>query len=170
MTTDRDALVRQLEDAFANRALLYWEIYRAFAAEMGADRAAETLAAAIERRGEAAGKALFGRIETPTPRTVADAFLAVSPDGGRLFPHDRIDEPDGGVRIHVRRCPLQDAWRKAGLSDDEQALMCRIAGRFDNGCFGAAGIGFAASTWTPGAAGCCRLHLKPLPERDKSGR
>ncbi len=161
MTTDREILVRQLEDAFANRALLYWEIYRAFAAEIGPDRAAATLAAAIERRGEAAGKALFGRLEMPTPKAVADAFLAVSPDGGRMFLHDRIDEPDGSVRIEVRRCPLQDAWRKAGLTEAEQARMCRIAGRFDNGCFGAAGIGFAARTWEPGASGCCRLHLKP---------
>lgn len=159
--TDRELLVRQLEDSFANRALLYWEIYRAFAAEVGPAKAAELLATAIERRGEAAGQALFGKLGAPTPTAVADAFLAVSPDGGRIFPHDRIDEADGSVRIAVRRCPLKDAWSRIGLSDDELALMCRIAGRFDNGCFGAAGIGVAAETWQPGMGGCCRLHLKP---------
>jgi hypothetical protein len=161
---EREVLARQLEDAFANRALLYWEIYRAFAGELGGDRAAMLLGQAIERRGEAAGRALFGALAERTPKTVADAFLAVSPDGGRMFPHDRRDAADGSVHVTVSRCPLQDAWRKAGLSDDEQALMCRIAGRFDNGCFGAAGIGFAAETWVPGAAGSCRLHLLPTPK------
>ncbi len=167
---DRAVLVRQLADAFANRALLYWEIYRAFAAEMGPARAAEILGQAIERRGEAAGRALFGGLETPTPAAVADAFLAVSPDEGRLFPHTRTDDPDGTVHIGVHQCPLQDAWRKAGLGADEQALMCRIAGRFDNGCFGVAGVGFRTETWAPGRSGCCHLHLSPRPPAPKSGR
>jgi hypothetical protein len=167
---DRDVLVRQLDDAFANRALLYWEIYNAFAAEIGPDRAADILGKAIQRRGEAAGKALFGRIDKPTPAKVADAFLAVSPDDGRLFPHTRTNSPDGSVHVAVSRCPLQDAWRKAGLDEGQQALMCRIAGRFDNGCFGAAGIGFSAETWVPGKDGCCRLHLLPAEADAKSGR
>ncbi len=63
---DRDVLVRQLEDAFANRALLYWEIYKTFAAELGPDRAAELLGQAIERRGEAAGRTLFGGLAERT--------------------------------------------------------------------------------------------------------
>lgn len=167
---ERADLVRQLSDAFANRALLYWEIYRAFAAEIGPDRAAAVLGEAIERRGDAAGRALFGKLAAPTPTAVADAFLAVSPDEGRLFPHDRTDDPDGTVHIGVRRCPLQDAWRKAGLSDEEQTLMCRIAGRFDNGCFGAAGIGFRAETWAPGRSGCCHLHLSPAVSGPQTGR
>jgi hypothetical protein len=161
---DRDRLVAQLDDAFANRALLYWEIYRSFAEELGPAKAEALLARAIERRGAAAGKALFGRLAKATPETVADAFLAVSPDEGRLFPHTRTRTPDGSVEIAVTRCPLQDAWRKAGLTEAEQTTMCRIAGRFDNGCFGAAGIGFSAETWAPGRAGCCRLRLSPAPE------
>jgi hypothetical protein len=59
----------------------------------------------------------------------------------------------------VTRCPLQDAWREAGLGDDDLATLCRIAGRFDHGCFAAAGVRLDAETWTPGRAGCCRLRL-----------
>jgi hypothetical protein len=165
MTTDtsgaRAALVRELDDAFRNRALVTWEIYRELRAELGAERAAAIVGRALERRGAAAGAALFARLPARTPAAVADAFLAVSPDGGRLFPHEVRHDADGAVHIKVTRCPLKDAWVAAGLGGDELATICRIAGRFDTGCFGAAGIGFAADTWTPGSAGCCHLHLLP---------
>jgi hypothetical protein len=154
-------LARELDDAFRNRALIYWSLYEELRAELGAERAAAVLGRAIERRGAAAGAALFAGLRERTPAAVADAFLAVSPDGGRLFPHAVRRDADGAVHIKVTRCPLKDAWAAAGLAPDDMATICRIAGRFDTGCFGAAGIGFAADTWTPGASGCCHLHLLP---------
>ncbi len=155
------SLARELDAAFGNRALIYWSIYEELRAELGPERAATILGRAIERRGAAAGAALFARLPVRTPATVAEAFLAVSPDEGRLFPHEVRRDPDGAVHIKVTRCPLKDAWVAAGLSDADLATICKIAGRFDTGCFGAAGIGFAADTWTAGATGCCHLHLLP---------
>jgi len=155
-------LARELDDAFRNRALIYWSLYEELRAELGAERAAAILGRAIERRGAEAGAALFARLPAPTPEAVAAAFLAVSPDGGRLFPHEVRRDPDGAVHIKVTRCPLKDAWVGAGLGPADLAAICKIAGRFDTGCFGAAGIGFAADTWTPGASGCCHLHLLPV--------
>jgi hypothetical protein len=154
-------LARELDDAFRNRALIYWSLYAELRAELGSERAAAILGRAIERRGAAAGAVLFAGLAARTPDAVAAAFLAVSPDGGRLFPHERHRDPDGTVHIKVTRCPLKDAWVAAGLGDEDLAVLCKIAGRFDTGCFGAAGVGFAADTWTPGASGCCHLHLRP---------
>ena len=157
-------LARELDDAFRNRALIYWSLYEELRAELGPERAAAILGRAIERRGAQAGAALFARLPARTPEAVATTFLAVSPDGGRLFPHEVQRDPDGAVHIKVTRCPLKDAWAAAGLADADLATICQIAGRFDTGCFGAAGIGFAADTWTPGASGCCHLHLLPVRE------
>src|SRR5258708_154749 len=110
-------LARELDDAFRNRALIYWSLYEELRAELGAERAAAILGRAIERRG--------------------------------------------AVHLRVTRCPLKDAGVAAGLGPADLATICKIAGRLDTGCFGAAHIGFAADTWTPGASGCCHLHLLP---------
>lgn len=129
-------LAKELRDSFENRALLYWHIYDELETELGPERA--------ER----------------TPDAVADRFLAASPDQGRLFPTE-IVRRDGEVHIKVTSCPLKDAWAEADLHAQDLAAICRIAGRFDNGLFGACGIRFAADTWQPGSTGCCHLHLRP---------
>lgn len=158
--TDLEAkLTRELDLSHQHRALLYWEIYRELVAEFGAARAETVLARAIEARGRVAGAQLFGKLERRDPESVAAAFLAVSPAEGKLWPHAVERRADGSVAIHVSRCPLKEAWTGAGLTPEQMATMCRIAGRFDNGCFGESGVGFRATTWQPGHAGCCTLEL-----------
>ena len=159
MTEREESLTRELDASHKQRALLYWAIYREMSAELGAQRAETILARAIERRGQAAGAQLFGKLAAPTAVQVAETFLVVSPAGGTLWPHDVERHPGGAVTIRVHRCPLKAAWTEAGLSDGEMTTMCRIAGRFDNGCFGESGVAFEATTWRPGHAGCCTLVL-----------
>ncbi len=157
---DAEKLKRELDDAFKARARLYRAILDELTVEVGAERAEAVLSRAIEKRGVAAGTALFGALEKPTAKDVADRFLAVSPAEGTLYPHTREDR-DGGktVSVKVHRCPLQDAWREDGATDAEIERLCRISGRFDTGCFGASGVAFEATTWTPGSTGCCTLFL-----------
>ena len=158
MAPDRDTLARELREAFAGRALLYDAIDRELTAEIGADRAAEVLGRAIEGRGRAVAAAMFADIDRADPRAVADRFLATSPDGGTMYP-TAVDRVDGAVTIAVQRCPLQDAWRAAGVAPERVARLCRIAGRVDTGLFGATGVKFSAQTWAPGREGCCRIRL-----------
>lgn len=158
---DAKKLTREIDAAFKNRARLYKNMLDALTAELGRARAETVLSAAIETRGAEAGRALFGHMTAPTAAQIADAFLAVSPAEGTLFPHTRAEDAAGRVTISVSRCPLLEAWREDGLPDAEIATLCRIAGTFDTGCFGAAGIGFAAETWAPGKDGCCTLYLGP---------
>lgn len=161
---DPHKLTRELDAAFKNRARLYKNLLDELTAALGPERAEALLVAAIEKRGEEAGRALFAHLSAPNAAQVADTFLAVSPAEGTLFPHTRTQDKAGRVTIAVSRCPLLDAWREDGLSDTEIARLCRIAGRFDNGCFGAAGVAFGAETWTLGKTGCCTLHLGPAAE------
>lgn len=158
LPADRDRLARELREAFAGRALLYDAIDRELTAELGPDRAADILGRAIERRGREVAAAMFADIDRDDPAAVADRFLATSPDGGTMYPTE-IERSGDAVTIAVQRCPLQDAWRASGATPERVARLCRIAGRFDTGLFGATGVRFSAETWTPGREGCCRIRL-----------
>lgn len=158
MAADREKLARELREAFAGRALLYDAIDRELTAEIGADRAAEVLGRAIERRGREVAAAMFADIDRGDPQAVADRFLATSPDGGEMYP-TVVERGGDAVTIAVQRCPLQEAWRAAGTPPERVARLCRIAGRFDTGLFGATGVRLSAETWTPSREGCCRIRL-----------
>ena len=91
----------------------------------------------LERRGAEVASALFKDVP-PDPVAIGDCFLAVSPDEGRMYPHDAERTADR-MTIRVSRCPLKDAWVDGGLPPRRIAALCRIAGAFDRGLFEAAG-------------------------------
>jgi hypothetical protein len=154
-----EILRRELEDAFRNRAHLYRLMLDELTVEVGPVRAEKVLARAVERRGREMAELLFAGTERRA-ESIGERFLEVSPDGGRMYPHDLERLPDG-MTIHVRRCPLKDAWVEAGLDADRIAALCRIAGAFDKGLFEAAGVRFRNETWTPArGGGCCWITLR----------
>jgi L-2-amino-thiazoline-4-carboxylic acid hydrolase len=155
-------LRQELEEAFRARAHFYRAIYDELEAELGAERAEEILARAIERRGRQVAGALFADFTTPDAIAIGERFLSVSPDRGRLYPA-RAERRERGLSISVRRCPLKDAWSDSGLSANRIATLCRIAGAFDKGLFEAAGIRFRNETWCEGRPGCCHIHLDDPP-------
>ena len=59
-----------------------------------------------------------------------------------------------GVDIKFQSGPLKQAFQATGLSDGEVANV-------DNGRFEGAGFEFSAEIWSPGAEGCCLLHIRP---------
>jgi hypothetical protein len=152
-------LRRELADAFRNRAHLYRLMFEVLVERHGAVEAEAVLAEACARRGREVAAALFAGVPAE-PAAVARRFLAVSPDGGDLYPHDVEEEPDS-FAIAVHHCPLKQAWRDVGLPPGDVARLCRIAGAFDRGLFEAAGVAFANSTWTEErGGGCCRIVLR----------
>lgn len=156
--SDTDALRRALDDSFKNRAMLYWTIFQELEAELGADKAETILSRAIYARGKQVAAAAFGKFGPTDARALGEAFLAISPDDGSLFPTE-VERHDDRISFKVKRCPLKEAWDQAGLSDAEKTRICRIAGRFDNGLFESCGVEVATETWKPGMTGCCHIHL-----------
>ncbi len=156
----------QLYASFKHRAMLYFHIYDELQAEVGAERAAEILRRAIERRGREVGQA-FAQYAPNDLNGLCQAFLAGIPDSGHMFsPHiERDDEQQ--LEITLRACPLRDAWQEAGLDDEQVATMCHIAAAIDTGTFEGAGFGFAAKTWQPGSDGCCHLQITPNPSASR---
>ncbi|TIX45689.1 MAG: hypothetical protein E5V36_04810, partial [Mesorhizobium sp.] len=148
-----------LESAFRNRADLYRLFLNELTAELGAEKAEAIMIRIIEQRGKEVAAVAFADFGPNDAPAIGEAFLAVSPDGGRIYPTDVERGPDR-IAFKVRRCPLKDAWVEAGVGDEKLAKLCRIAGAFDRGLFEATGVRFDNVTWTPGhGSGCCHIAL-----------
>lgn len=160
--TDAEAraalLSRELESAFRNRADLYRLMLEELRAEWGPEAAERVMVRAIERRGREVAAA-FGGLGPNDARAIGEAFLKVSPDGGRMYPVE-VERFEGGIAFRVKRCPLKDAWREAGVSAQDLTTLCRIAGAFDRGLFEATGVRFDNTTWHEGhGEDCCHIRL-----------
>jgi hypothetical protein len=154
-----EKLSRELDAAFRNRADLYRLMLDELTADLGAEKAEAVLIRAIEKRGREVAAAAFADFGPNDARKVGEAFLAVSPDDGRMYPTE-VERGETAISFKVKRCPLKDAWVEAGVGDEKLATLCRIAGAFDRGLFEATGIRFENVTWTPGhGSGCCHICL-----------
>jgi len=162
MTDDSERaekLSRELDSAFKNRADLYRLFYEELVAQFGEIQAEAIMVSAVEKRGQEVAQLAFSNFGPNEARKIGEAFLAVSPDGGRMYPTD-VERSDTAITFKVRRCPLKDAWIEAGVSEDRLTTLCRIAGAFDRGLFEATGVHFDNVTWTPGhGSGCCHISL-----------
>ena len=153
-----ETLRQELEASFRNRADLYRLMYTELVAELGLERGEALMLRIVEKRGREVGSGYFKALG-PSALAVGEAFLAVSPDQGRMYPTDVMRRADG-IEFRVKRCPLKDAWRDAGLHNDAIATLCRVAGAFDKGLFEAAGVQFRNATWSAQRGdGCCHILL-----------
>ncbi|RWC91418.1 MAG: hypothetical protein E5V58_26415 [Mesorhizobium sp.] len=154
-----EKLSRELDSAFRNRADLYRLFLDELTAELGGERAEAVMIRTIEQRGKEVAAAAFADFGPNDAPAIGEAFLAVSPDGGRMYPTD-VERNATHIAFKVKRCPLKDAWVEAGVGEEKLATLCRIAGAFDRGLFEATGVRFANVTWTPGhGSGCCHIAL-----------
>jgi hypothetical protein len=154
-----ERLGHELYAAFRNRADLCRLFLEELTAELGAEAAERIMVRVIERRGREVAALAFSKFGPNDARRIGEAFLAISPDGGRLYPTE-VEADATSITFRVQRCPLKDAWLAAGVDEERLATLCRIAGAFDRGLFEATGVRFENVTWTPGhGPGCCHIRL-----------
>jgi len=158
-------LRQRLYDAYKHRAILYYLIYDEMRQEFGAETAAKVLKRAIYRRGRTIGQK-YAQYGPDNLDGLKQAFLSNVPDDGKMFAPAVEESDPEALDIVLQSCPLKDAWQEAELSDEETATLCEIAAEIDQGTFEAAGFTFSASTWQPGADGCCHLHIRPGPSTE----
>lgn len=152
-----ETLRQELESSFRNRADLYRLMHAELVAELGFEKGEALMLRIIEKRGREVGA--FFKAKGPGALAVGEAFLAVSPDQGRMYPTDVVRQADS-IEFRVKRCPLKDAWQEAGLDDATTATLCRVAGAFDKGLFEATGVAFRNETWSAQrGGGCCHIML-----------
>lgn len=153
-----ERLADELEASFRNRADLYRLMLAELSEDFGAGKAESVIVRAIEKRGREVAVA-FNAFRSDQAREIGEAFLAVSPNGGRMYPTEVTRHPDG-ITFCVQRCPLKDAWRDAGVDPITLQTLCRIAGAFDRGLFEATGVRFSNRTWQVGdGEHCCEISL-----------
>ena len=153
-------LREQLYGAYKNRGMMYYHIFQELRKAVGDKKAADIMKGGIYNRGLEIGKK-YEKFAPADLEGLKDAFLAGSADQGKMFQPEVVRCDGEGLDIHMRNCPLREAYEEAGLSDEEIATMCDIAAVVDYGTFEGAGFRFFADTWKPGEAGCCRLHIRP---------
>jgi hypothetical protein len=149
-----------LRRSFNMRAAAYAYMFDVMRERLGTEVALEIGMEATRRMGKEMGKT-FAEFGPANLRGLKDAFIAGIIDGDEMFKPDVKQCDDKELRINFRDCPLKRAWLEMGRSDEDIALLCKMAGRIDNGLFEGAGFTFAGETWQPGDEGCCRLRVLP---------
>ena len=141
-----------------NRARIYVHIYRELSKEVGEEKATEILKKAIYARGREKGLQLADRIKTPDLHDLAVTFVEGK---GQMdaFGHEVVHEANGQVVLRLKRCPLVEAWKEAGLSPAERRKMCDIAYQVDFGKFETAGYTLSFDCRISDDGGSCDLRM-----------
>ena len=149
----------ELHAANENRGMVYALLLDELEAELGPERAAEVMKRAIYKRGEQIGEQ-FKRFAPGDFEGLRDAFVGGIPDEGRLFAPEVAACGDEGLVVEFANCPLKNAWRKMGLSEERCAKLCEIARVVDSGTFEGAGFDFEVRS-LPDGRERCELVVKP---------
>jgi hypothetical protein len=148
------ALTKELK----NRAQIYVHIYRELSKEVGQEKAIAILKRALYARGREKGLQLSARIGEPNLHELALAFMEGQADMD-AFGHEIVQEHSDYVLLRLNRCPLVDAWKEAGLTPDEQKIMCDLAYQVDFGKFETAGYRLEFKCRVADACDSCDLHV-----------
>jgi hypothetical protein len=154
MNQQMTALVGELK----NRAQIYIHIYRELSKEVGQEKAVEILKRALYARGREKGLQLSAKIRQPDLHELAVAFMEGHADMD-AFGHEIVQEHTDYVLLRLNRCPLVEAWKEAGLSPNEQAIMCDIAYQVDFGKFETAGYRLQFKCRIADACKSCDLYV-----------
>ena len=142
-----------LAAAIKDRARIYLAAFRAVRDRHGETEAIAVMRAASREHGLEVGRGM-AHLAPCDFAGMADAW-AKSPDDGATFNPDirRLDED--GLEVHMRACPLKDAWFEAGCTDEEVVTLLQCASAYDEAALEAAGFSYEIELWKPGRAGCC---------------
>jgi hypothetical protein len=160
MSSEKERIERLQKDLFlatANRGLVYTAVLKELRAELGEERASEIFRRAIYNHG----KNVATMMDAPdTLAEFKDWLLDFFPDGGAMNEPEVIRHDDEVLKVKVRKCPLKEGWRMAGLSDEEVADMCDHADAFDHGFFGSF-FDYTMDLWSEQPDDSCILTFRP---------
>ncbi len=154
-----EKLRKELYAANENRAILYKLIFDAMVDEFGLEKAKEVMKKGIYKRGEQIGEN-FKQFAPADFSGLRDAFLGGIPDDSKMFAPTVTKCDAEGLDIEFDNCPLKNAWLKMGLSDEECATLCEVAGIIDFGTFEGAGFDFQMTALPEGSKEKCYLKVR----------
>ncbi len=152
-------LREELYAANENRAILYKMIFDEMVEEFGMEKAKEVMKRAIYKRGEQIGQK-FKPYAGGDFAGLRDAFVGGIPDDSKMFAPTVTRCDEGGLDVEFDNCPLKNAWIKMGMSDEDCATMCEVAGIIDYGTFEGAGFHFEMTALPEGSKDKCYLKIR----------
>jgi hypothetical protein len=160
MSQEKDQIEALKKDVFlahANRAFIYTEVLREMRKELGEERSAEIFKRALRNHGVNMAKMMAYPKDLPGYK---DWLLEFLPARGALNEPEVVRSSEEELVVRFPRCPLKEAWRMAGLSDDEVADMCDHADAFDHGFFGSE-FDYTMDLWSTQPDDACVLTFRP---------
>ncbi|WP_051294772.1 L-2-amino-thiazoline-4-carboxylic acid hydrolase [Maridesulfovibrio bastinii] len=152
-------LREELYAANENRAIIYKLIFDAMVNEFGLEKAKEVMKKGIYARGAQIAEGL--KPFAPNDfKGLCDAFIGGIPDDSKMFAPTVTRCDEGGLDIEFANCPLKNAWKDMGLSDEECATLCEVAGIIDYGTFESAGFDFQMTALPEGSKEKCYLKIR----------
>lgn len=152
-------LREELYAANENRAIIYKLVFDAMVDEFGLEKAKEVMKKGIYKRGEQIAEKLK-KFAPSDFKGLCDEFLGGIPDDSKMFAPTVTRCDEGGLDIEFANCPLKNAWRDMGLSDEECATLCEVAGIIDYGTFEGAGFDFQMTALPEGSKEKCYLKIR----------
>jgi hypothetical protein len=148
-----------LRDEIKNRAKIYVNIYHELSKEVGQEKAAGILKRALYARGQEKGRQLAIKLGEPDLHRLAASFIdgKVEMDA---FGHEIVEERSDFIVLRLNMCPLVDIWKEAGISAEEQKIMCDIAYQVDFGKFETAGYKLSFDCRIADGCKSCDLRVK----------
>ncbi len=160
MKTETEKSKCETREAFKNRGILYRLFFEEITKEVGEETATIIMKRAIYRWGGAKSDRFRELAEKKDFNGIASEFLKTSVCNGKLFKPSihRVDHRS--AIIDMEGCPLVEAWKEMGLSEQEVAKMCDIANATDYGKY--EGMGFKLKIESTLAKGeeKCRLIIE----------
>lgn len=160
METEIEKARSETRKAFKSRGVLYRLFFEEISKEVGEEKAANIMKAAIYRWGDAKSENYLALAEKKDFKGIADEFIKTSVCNGKLFKPSVIKVDKRSAVIDMEGCPLVEAWKEMGLSETEVAKMCEIANATDYGKY--EGMGFKLTIESTLAKGeeRCRLVIE----------
>jgi hypothetical protein len=154
MNDETDELVLKVRAAVKDRATWLALLYRSFSQTLPEEEAQRRCREAIHT---------FGRLKAAKDGQPfgPEAWVRRHVDKGSARVFDSEIEVHAGHAVQrMRHCPLVEAWRELGCSDEEVALLCDIAMEGDRGRAEAHGLQMELDERIGNGDPCCRLVIR----------
>jgi hypothetical protein len=154
MSQNNNVVVEKVRGAIRDRALYLALLYRSFSQALPPDQVERLAREAIYEYGRIKGQSDAGRT---TPEEWVDKHI--SKGSGAVF-ESRIVKGEDCCEQQMTYCPLLEAWKELGCSQEEIDLFCDIAMEVDRGRADYHGIPWEIPERMGKGDSSCRLVLK----------
>ncbi|MDI7277939.1 MAG: L-2-amino-thiazoline-4-carboxylic acid hydrolase [Anaerolineae bacterium] len=149
-------MTEAVRSAIEDRATYLYLLFQEMRAVCG-DEVADAMARrAIFRYGQLKGRAM-GKMDSP----VDFVEHQMRPGRQEVFEKEVAERSPQRCEIRFHYCPLVEAWKRLGATEQELAQLCDIAMQGDYGMVSEAPFGLRVAGSLARGDACCRLILEP---------